>query len=106
MASDPAADEPKLIEEYDEPLSPEEAWEAVSAVTEDPKSVAITGDEIKREISRYDWEETPSLWKVFLDPRKVPCLRETVMAGIIGGAFGMGLSTFATGRKIRVIICF
>merc|ERR1711974_96168 len=88
---------PSLITEYDEPLTPDEAWEAVSTVTEDPKKVALTGEEARREISRYDWEETPSLWKALLDPRKIPCLRETLMAGIIGGAFGMGWSTVKTG---------
>ena len=90
--------DPALIKEYDEKLTPAEAWDANAAVTEDPKAIALTGEDVKREISRYDWEESPQLWKAFLDPRKVPCLRETTMAGIIGGAFGMGMSTFARGN--------
>ena len=87
----------QLIKEYKEPLDKDEAWEAVTSVKEDPKNVAVTGRDIKEEMKKYEWEETPSLWRALLDPKKIPCLRETGMAGIIGGAFGMGMSTFARG---------
>merc|ERR1712100_562300 len=93
----------QLIKEYKEPLDKDEAWEAVTSVKEDPKNVAVTGRDIKEEMKKYEWEETPSLWRALLDPKKIPCLRETGMAGIIGGAFGMGMSTFARGKWDRAV---
>lgn len=92
--------QPALIKEYEQPLTPEEAWEEQTATKEDPTNILVTGDEARKQIAKYEWENSPPLWQLFLDPRRVPCLRETLMTGIAGGFFGLGLSAVILGLRV------
>lgn len=86
-----------LLKEYEERLTPEEAWEEATATKEDPRNILATGEDARQQIAKYEWDSNPQLWKILLDPRRVPCLRETMMTGIVGGFFGLGISAIARG---------
>lgn len=77
----------------EKPLDPEEVWEERIAPKEDPEAIVTTGEAIRK----FKWRDTPNLFEIFLDPRRIPCFRESMMSGITAGFMGMGLSIAVKG---------
>jgi hypothetical protein len=85
-----------LVEDLPEQLTPEEVWE--ERITPQVPASAVVAKGRSKVQDELQWANTPSVGKALLDPRRIPCLRESLMIGIVGGAFSMGAFTIWKGN--------